>query len=92
MGMKINSTVMRVTLIVCVVALTLLIIFNFRTYVPFSIGVRVFQIPFFLAFAVAYAMGAVSWFLLARRVVRNNSSKIKSAESAKDNSNIKTES
>jgi len=51
-----------------VVIATLLVIFNMRTRIPFSIGVRVYQIPFFVAFAIAYGLGVVSYIALNARM------------------------
>ena len=53
-------SIRSIFLIVVTVVVVLLVIFNMRTFIPFSIGVRIFQIPFFLAFAITYGLGVIS--------------------------------
>lgn len=68
---NIEKSVGKFLLIFCGLLIILLVIFNFRTRVPFSIGFRVFQIPFFFAFAIAYGTGAISWSYVLRRINRS---------------------
>lgn len=67
---SIEKSVGRFLLIFCGLLIILLVFFNFRTRVPFSIGIQVFQIPFFFAFAIAYGAGAISWSYVLRRINR----------------------
>lgn len=70
-----NKTMYRVLFGIIGIIVLLLVIFNFRTRIPFSIGIRLFQIPFFFAFAIAYIAGAASWALFTRRLTHNKSKK-----------------
>lgn len=65
--MKKYSTITRVLLLVGVALIVTLVAVNMKHQVPFSIPFRKFEIPFFLAFGIAYAAGAVSALIFIRR-------------------------